>query len=180
MNETAECLVRCRLPTLRYQPPSSPCIDRYMGLCAPLMPQLYDISQLSNDLLNNVAGNIGQRFKTLEAAVQNWRPSVPPEFMDTFSSVEVSHMICQASVMQTAALLVMHRLQHPFGEEEGKAHAMASLIVTQIDSTRRVTGETPLYVDFPLLVACLEIRDRRRMRHYVEDAYSTPGSLGLL
>lgn len=68
-------------------------------------------------------------------------------------------MICQIQIMQTAALLIIHRLQHAFGTEDGIALALASTIWRQIDLTVHVTGKAPICVDLPLIVACLEVED---------------------
>ena len=178
MNETTECLLRGISPTVRYRPRSRPCVDKYIGICVTLLPQLYDLANLSDDLRNIVGGDAGPRIVALEAAIQDWRPDVPPDFMDTFSSAEVSHMICQANVTQMAALLIVYRLRHPY-KKENKAHALASTILAQMDSTRLMTGKSPIYLDFPLLVACLEIRDTEARKQCLDDAYST-GSLGVL
>lgn len=170
--EMLECLMRTKIPTLRLRPPSTPCVDRFVGVCQTLLPYIYDLCQLSNDMLHNASNDMSERLVALEQAIRSWRPDIPKDLVRDFTSMEVSHLICQANVMQTAVLLVIHRLRHPFGTEQDTALAMASGILTQLGMTRWITGHTPRCVDLPLIIACLEIEDEEERIWHLRNSSS--------
>lgn len=169
LHETAECLMRARVPTLRLclpQPPGG--ADRYLGICQSILPRFYDLCLLSHEMRQGTYDCLSahERLEELERTIRDWRPDVPDAAAGSFAPTELSHLTCQASIMQMAALLVLHRLRHPFGTEQAAAQALAASILTQLDMTARLTGRTPRCVDLPLMIACVEIEDSdARARH---------------
>jgi hypothetical protein len=168
--ETAECLLKTRLPTLRVDHAEAlNQIDGCVGLCTGLLPYMYDLaminvemqksSQQTEDGVATDASDLQAKLEDIKLKIRDWKPHVPDDFCTKFTALEVSHMLCQTQVTQTAALLIIHRLQHPFGTEDGTASALASTILSQIDMTVHVTGKTLLCVDLSLIVACLEVGD---------------------
>lgn len=167
--ETAECLIKTRMPTLRVDhPAASNQIDGCVGLCTGLLPHLYDLAVINVDMQKRSqtqdgavvdASDLRTKLEDIKLNIRDWKPHVPEDFCTKFTALEVSHMLCQTQVTQTAALLIIHRLQHPFGTEDGTASALASTILSHIDMTVHITGKTPMCVDLSLIVACLEVED---------------------
>ncbi len=178
LHETSECLMRGRVPTLRLNLPEPPGgVDRYLGVCQSMLPLLYDLCQLSSDMRHRTceSSSLRERLEALEQAVRDWQPELPSALAGDFAPTELSHLTCQAGTMQLAALLVLHRLRHPFGTEQAAALALAAGILTQLDLTTRITGRTPRCVDLPLMVACVETEDgAARARHL-----QTSSSIGI-
>ncbi|KID81213.1 fatty-acid amide hydrolase [Metarhizium guizhouense ARSEF 977] len=168
--ETAECLLKTKLPTLRVDyPAGSNQINGCVGLCTSLLPDLYDLALINVEMQNRSqqkqdwvvadSSDLQAKLEDMRLKFRDWKPHVPEDFCTKFTALEVSHMLCQTQVTQTAALLIIHRLQHPFGTEDGTASAFASIILSQIDMTVHITGKTPKCVDLSLIVACLEVED---------------------
>ncbi|GJN68077.1 amidase [Purpureocillium lilacinum] len=171
LTETSECLLRGGVPTLRLRPPAAS-VDRYIGLTQTLMPYFYDLCVLSTGMAQDPGDDTAERLDALEREIRNWLPDTPDGFINNYSATEVSRMTCQATVMQTAALLVIHRLRHPFGTEQDAARAMSSSILKQLDLTRLITGQTPRSIDLALAVACLEVEDEAERWHHLRSASS--------
>lgn len=163
-----ECLLRCRMPTLRYKPPIDPAhVDRFVGLCGSLLPLLHDICELNiasyhADTTDGEA--IREALSLTEHAVMNWMPPVPSGFATHFTSTETAHMLCQARVMRMAALLIIHRLRHSYDCETASALAMASTIMHELVITQHITNKQVRCVDLAILVACLEFDGADRDR----------------
>lgn len=172
MHNLLDSLFHCRLPILRVKSPGDagvdPCgpIDRYMGLSYELLPYLYDICEISKALHR---ADINDIFDTLvaldgiERAVTEWQvPQI--QGLSEFSPAELSHLICQAQVMQQASLLLIHRLRYPYGLEDAVAQTMANTILSQLDMTWRVTGSAVRRVDLAWLLCGLELKTPERRR----------------
>lgn len=175
IGELFECLLRCQVPPLRYKPPADQSyVDRYAGVCGTLLPLLHDICELSNALSfadESDGADILHALDDVGRAVAEWMPLVPDSFTATYTAFEMTHMLCQAQVLQTAALIIIHRLRHPYGSHDEAALAMASAILRQLDMTQQATGGMVKCVDLAVLVACFELqgRDRLRVRHRIPD-----------
>ncbi|KAK8057961.1 Fungal transcriptional regulatory protein [Apiospora saccharicola] len=169
MWELRACLFSCAVPTLRFRPPVEAYADRHVGLCATLLPLLYDICDISNRMAHLTALNAGglqEEINSLECSVRQWQPQMPDQFNAIFAGTDVSHMLCQAQVMRLAMLLILHRLRHPFGTDDGGgvAEVLASAILTQLEMTFVTTGQHVRCTDLPLMVACLELQGRERAK----------------
>ncbi|KAK2608840.1 hypothetical protein QQS21_002553 [Conoideocrella luteorostrata] len=175
MCETTECLLQTMLPTLQYRPQavdSHGFVDRYVGLCGTLLPYLYDLCKISYAMLHNIELEPAQRLDHIQSILEAWRPTVPANFADNFTASEVTNILCQVHVMQQAALLIVHRLRHPFGAEQAAALAMANNILRQLETAKLVAGRTPRCIDFALMVACLEISDGKERSMQLRSASS--------
>ncbi|QPG93664.1 hypothetical protein C2857_001574 [Epichloe festucae Fl1] len=180
LTETAECLFKTRLPTVRMDHPAATTrIDGCVGLCTSLLPYLHDLA-----VLNHAMGASRRSSKSLEAGnkkellqqpraemnwakplailerrVRSWQPNVPPDFCHGFTTIEAAHMMCQAQVMQTAALLIIHRLRYPYGTQDATARALSSSILDAMYLALNATGKVPFCLDLPLIVANFEVSD---------------------
>lgn len=172
--EATECLLLTRPSTLRFRPLAEPCcVDRYVGLCTTLLPFFHDLCQLNSAMLlgsredGGATADMAESLDVLELDIRNWRPSVPDGFAARHTPNEVAHIICQTQVMPMAVLLIVHRLRHPFGTEEGVGSVLATSILAQLDTTLLVTGSAPPCVDVPLIAACLELQDEDEWARWV-------------
>ena len=172
LTDTAESLLITGRPTLR-MPPAAEHIDGCVGVCVTILPHLHDLAILNADYCDGEGCK--ERLDTVEETIRSWKPSVPADFCAVYTATEVSHMMCQAHVIQTAALLIIHRIRHPFGSEDATAAVMSSSILMQLDMTRIITGKVPRSVDLPLIVASIEIAsDEERTQRLQE--YSSIGT----
>ncbi|KAM4056107.1 fungal specific transcription factor [Hirsutella rhossiliensis] len=185
LTDIAECLLLTKLPTLRLElPPGTDYVDRHVGPLATLLPHLHDICELSSAMLHGSAPgapacDVAEALDALELAIHAWRPPMPKGLAARFSAAEVAHMVCQAQTMRAAAMLILHRLRHPFGSQLESARALSSTILTQLDLTVRATGKVPRCVDLPLIIACLELEDEAVRARWLRSmspigAYSSP------
>ncbi|KAK6823021.1 hypothetical protein PG987_014566 [Apiospora arundinis] len=172
MWELRACLFSCTMPTLRFRPPAEVYADRHVGLCATLLPLLYDICKLSHVIAHRPdmdASDVQDELLELECFNRQWQPTMPDEFDVHFGGTDVAHMLCQAQVMRLAMLLLIHRLQHPFGTNEGGvAQTLATAILTQLEMTFVATKQHVRCTDLPLLVACLELKGKERARWLID------------
>jgi hypothetical protein len=165
MWEISGCLFSGTTPTLRYQPPKEPQVDRCIGLCLTLLPLMYDICAANQSLLQAEESNIQSTLITLDALereVQRWQPTISEGFAAQFQQTEIIHMLCQAQVMRLTALLIIYRLRHPFGLNNEPAQVLSVAILTQLEMTALVTKKHVKCVDLALLVACLELQGGKR------------------
>ncbi|KAJ4258877.1 hypothetical protein NW762_007964 [Fusarium torreyae] len=183
------------LPSLRFRnmPGLSDFVDRYIGLFAPLLPYLYDICELNHALSQAGSEDLPGLLRDvdeIEQLVKAWQPQIQQNLRTQFSATEVSQMLCQSQVMKLGAMLLIHRLRHPFGTNNGPALAMANSILYQLDLVQAATNRSILYITLPLIAACFEIheKDQRQIwlskvpkivgysagfTHYVKDLVKT-------
>lgn len=170
--EIVDCLMRGSLPTLRFRqlPGLDDDVDRYTGLFSSLLPHLYDICKLNNGLSHanpDDLDNILEAVDRIDQSITAWRPLIPEDFNFRFTATEISQILCQAQVMRLGAMLLIHRLRHPFGTNNGPALAMATAILTQLDLTRAATNRNILSITLPLLAACFEIQDEHERQTWL-------------
>jgi hypothetical protein len=53
-------------------------------------------------------------------------------------------------------LLIIHRLRHPFGEDDNVATTMAASIVSDLELATNTTNKVPSFVTLPFIVAAME------------------------
>ncbi|KAH8649973.1 hypothetical protein BX600DRAFT_529081 [Xylariales sp. PMI_506] len=161
--ELNDSLFRCRIPTLRWQPAADePYVDPYIGLCISLLPFLQDICELSNALLHADLDDfvdIHLALNSVELSITRWQPLPPHDFPYRFTPTEAAHMVCQAQVLRTAYLLIIHRLRYPFGSHVEVARTMALSILTQLDMVLLTTKSSVRCVELAFIVACIELEE---------------------
>jgi hypothetical protein len=159
---TIECLVRREIPLLKCQTTEEPFVDNALGLCSPLLCLFYEVCELSHLLKHNVASGKAeqkQSWSDILARLQRWDPTFPPGFHQEYCSVEAISMMTQARVQQLAALILIHRFMHPYGEEDDSAISKSQAIFLFLEQCFEATGTYPLHTFFPFLVASLEVTD---------------------
>lgn len=161
--EIMECLVYRRKPTLRIQPCSPETLDRHVGLCLPLLQYYYDLCDVSHSLVSATNASylvhLKKQLDGIHTAIQSWQPSQPGNFIDQFETAEVVNLLAQARVYRLAGLLVSHRLQYMFGEQDKQANIWSKEIMMELDIAHRITKNPIRCVTLPFIAAAIEIQD---------------------
>lgn len=161
--DTVECMFHRELPVMRYWSQNASFVHRLFGLCGPLLSIMCDVCKLA---FESQSRSLSPRqlcpamFDHLYAVVASWQPQPPPNFEATFSSQEVTCLLTQASVFRAAVLLVLHRLEYPFGIEDQSAAALsagimaecaycASIVYDEVDKLPQTL--------FPWMIAAFEV-----------------------
>lgn len=143
--DTYNCLVRRQVPVIRLQLGDAETVDKYIGVCWPLLPHLYDICCLSHRLSSlspatpggqlgtDLRLDIGRELNAVETAVFSWRASIPPGTLGSSSAREIEILEIQAEVYRRAILLIIHRLRHPLGSEDETAREWSGAILAGIE-----------------------------------------------
>lgn len=166
--DTVECLVHREIPIIRLDPQRRVIVDRYLGLCATLLPHLYDICECSNTLKiqappvgSEAHTALHDRLDGLEQTIRRWRPQTPSGLFESYGQHAVLAMVTQANVYRLAALLILHRLRYPLGVEDGAAWKLANGIFSELSffakAAVNVKESSALPVVFPLTMAMFEI-----------------------
>ncbi|KAB5566473.1 hypothetical protein GE09DRAFT_1171592 [Coniochaeta sp. 2T2.1] len=161
--DTMNSLVYRRKPTRRIQVPDL-VVDCRLGLCLPLLAYYHDLCVISNSLQDTTDLRIIARFQKqldgIHAAVASWQPSHADKLIDKFDSTEIVNLLAQAKVYRLGALLVAHRLQHPFGSDDVQAEIWSREVMMELELARRVTKRPLQFVTLPFMVAAVEVRDQ--------------------
>ncbi|KAJ5085978.1 hypothetical protein N7532_010749 [Penicillium argentinense] len=161
--ETFECLLRSEIPTMRVDPTRREnVVDRYLGLSSTIFTHLYDICAAATALKHAStarAVEVVQDLNSIKAAVDKWQPLPPSDFLNRYTQAEVLSMLVQAKIFRIAALLMIHRLQHPFGEQDREAHVLSRAIIAEFDMILQMTQRSIPCTALPYLAACFEILD---------------------
>ena len=166
--DTIDCLIRRVVPVVRFPVTERCIVDRLCGVCTSLLPLIYDLCQRSfktrtetssAELVDRGDSNTDDPYQRIEEEIIAWSPTLPPDFYTKFTAREIDVMSAQAHSYQTAVLLVIHRLRHPLGVEDAAGHRYATAIIEQLSplTTWPSDGATGLALDFPLLVAMVEL-----------------------
>lgn len=138
-------------------------VDRLFGITPGLLPHSYDVCELSHALLHADQSDRKKVLGALEKVerdVESWQPSLPPKFVADFTTTEVVHMLPQAEQHRIAALLFIHRLQHPFGSKDDIAERLARRILSDLDRAQNVTNERVRCVSLPFFMAAINTLDK--------------------
>ncbi|KAK9239609.1 hypothetical protein V1525DRAFT_28845 [Lipomyces kononenkoae] len=163
--DTVDSLIRREAPIVRLPDATRPIVDRFLGLCTPLQPLLFDLAERSYRAKMHAPAmppgdsHNGDHYSETERQIASWTPELPPDFFTTYDSLEVAAMLGQAASYRIAALLVIHRLRYPLGFQDRLAHGYAESIFEELSFMKQwpVDGATGLGLDFPLVVALLEL-----------------------
>ncbi|TVY80710.1 hypothetical protein LSUE1_G003577 [Lachnellula suecica] len=161
MLETMECLVYRRKATLRIQSDGPEMIDRYLGLCVPLLPFYYDLCNISylqsQSTERGCLNHLRKQLEGVHSAIQTWQPSQPCGFIERFQTAEVVNLLAQARVYRLAGLLVCHRLRYVFGEEDSQASLLSREIMMELGLARGISKARIRCVTLPFVVAAVEV-----------------------
>lgn len=159
--ETLECLLKSEVPSMRIDPfRRTHEVDRYLGLSPSIFAHFYDICEAGKSLKGAsmaTAAKVVERLASIKIAVDQWHTSPPSEFLDQYTQAEVVSMLSQAKIFRCAALLVIHRLQYPYGEEDREAYVLGRTIIDEFDMVLQITQRSVPCTALPYLAACFEI-----------------------
>ncbi|RMZ82502.1 hypothetical protein DV737_g1994, partial [Chaetothyriales sp. CBS 132003] len=162
--ETARCLLTCGIPAIRIQEGEQEVItDRFLGLCSPMLAYFYDICKLSHALRHPESVEdcvkTARTLRQLQRAVDRWQPSPPSDLLVCRTPGELVLILTQVKVHRLAALLIIHRLNHPYGTGDDQALAMSNAILNELELARTITERCAPCIDVAFMVACFEITD---------------------
>ncbi|KAK5655378.1 hypothetical protein OQA88_5648 [Cercophora sp. LCS_1] len=173
--DTCNCLVRRQIPVYRSRTQKQGHVDRYIGLCVPLLSHMYELCCISSELsdgLGAIDEAIGEALSTVQEAIATWNPVIDEEANVALTSQESCIVVEQASIYRTVLLLVIHRLRHPVGTQDELAAEMAEIILHTVqglyknDQKRGVDRYTEAAFEYrmtlPFLVAGIELQDPLR------------------
>ena len=157
--ELVECLLRCKVPTVD---PSKVIatdeeVDRYLGICTPLLPIFHDVCHISCSQLRY--GMEKASVESLESRIHAWHPCLPDIFAKSVDDTEIVNILSQTKILRSTALLILHRLRHPYGHHNSKGLMLAWTILAEMDFANKVTGRPVKCADLGLLAAALEFED---------------------
>lgn len=158
--EITECIVLGQTPVFRYEPPQeNTIVDRYYGVCAELLPFLYDICLLCNSVRSGSSTwtDTGMKVEWISSLVDQWSPEVALALRDDIivDKDEKQHFLLQAKAFKSTVQLLLLQIQRtPIGD--ALAHAKAMQIHSEILDVMEHGIGRPKYVLFPYFVACLE------------------------
>jgi hypothetical protein len=168
--DTVDCLIRRNIPIVRFPETERCIVSREMGVCSSLLPLLYDLCERSYQLKITspeyptviIGRNSENPYADIEERIRNWSPNYPPDYSLKYMSSEVAAMSTIACTYRLAALLIIHRLQFPLGVEDSVDKIYAESILDELSllSWWPSDGATGLGLDFPLLVATVELPSR--------------------
>lgn len=174
--EIMDCLVYRQKPILKIRTPASVAVDCHLGLCLPLLPYYHDLCVISNSLLNTTdvssLARLEKQLDDIHCVVEPWQPSHLDQLVERFDSAEIVHLLAQAKSYRLGALLLVHRLRFPFGQEDARAEIWSKEVMMELDMAKQVTKRSTRFVTLPFIIAAVEVRDeslRSKTLQHVDD-----------
>ncbi|KAJ5121911.1 hypothetical protein N7448_003044 [Penicillium atrosanguineum] len=158
--ETFECLLRSYKPTIRIDLRGRENrVDRYVGLSAPIFAHFYDICEVSSSIRHSevTRPEILRHLETVHDGVCHWQPLTPVDFLERFTKAEVVNMMAQAKVLRLAAMLIIHRIYHPYGQSDKEGLMLSKAIISEFERVLQLSQRSIPCTALAYLVACFEI-----------------------
>jgi hypothetical protein len=179
--DTINSLVKGQVPLLKFQSQDLQLVDRYIGLCSPLLPHLYDICYVGHALhASHASGNsiprtmnpeLDAQLHRLENAIEFWVPLAPAEFVASHSEHDVTVIEAQARIYQYSALLAIERLRYQFSIRSDAAGNLSLLIISNIRQLLdpAMPDQAHEYrLTFPYFMAALEVEDAQERNELIQ------------
>lgn len=184
--ETVCCLFSGQVPTIHLTGVAHGSdVDRYLGLSAPLLPFFYDICQVNKEI-KLACGDSGimcntdlvRKLEAIESKVNCWQPICSAHFATRFNQIEVLHITQQVLILRLTALLILNRLRLAYGDPIGTARGMvmSKMILSQLETTNRITQRSIICCELAFVVACLELQDEDEQRSTLDNMSDIIGS----
>jgi hypothetical protein len=158
--DTLQSLFRARIPVIEYRVRDPYLVNHYAGLCAPLLPLLYRVCIVGAAIRTGHGDNVSRGdFDCLTIELNAWSPNVSKDMLQRFSDDEMLLLLSQANLNRTAALLLLHRLQYPFGERDAEAELLSQSMVDELILCLHGAEQFPPNVTLAFLLAGAEVHD---------------------
>lgn len=160
--DTTQSLFRARVPVILYRVRDPYLVNHHAGLCGPLLPLLYRVCILGAAVRTEHGDRVSPTdFDCLADELRAWSPSVSKDTLERFSDEEMLLLLSQANLQRTAALLLLRRVQHPFGERDDEAESLSRSMVDEMIHCLEGAGQFPPNVTLVLLLAGAEVHKKR-------------------
>lgn len=135
-------------------------LESFPGLTMPLIRFLYRLCVINCvDPARDCEQYDWLALDELANEVEAWQPTVSnmdAGELNRLGAVGMSQLLTRTRVHKTAILLYIHRIRHPFGEEDGTASTMATSIFSDLDLATATTSKVPDWVTTPFMLAGIE------------------------
>lgn len=162
--EMHECLLHGEVPVFRFEySGSNTYVDRYYGICYRLLPLLYDVCVLANDLrlTQHSASITDQHINQLLTQLDQWpaEPTIEDIEEHDITAQELRHIVRQAWCYKAMAKIVLCYL---IPASRGRAlvgQVLSEDIRNEISTGRKYSSGGGQYLLFPYFVACFDLGD---------------------
>lgn len=155
--DIVDSLAHREVPVIRPQLRDAPVVDRLAGLCASLLPTLYDLCVIGHDMRK--APDQAWRLDTVEAQISRWTPDYRALESLGCTELEIASMRTQAVMYRLASLLLIHRLRYSLTRHDDTATSLANEILAERTAffSNQSSDVTLQNVGLPLFLAVLEV-----------------------
>lgn len=158
--DITESLFRARIPIIEYRVRDPYLINHHAGLCGSLLPILYRVCLLGAAIRKGSQHPVSHNcFDILREEIVAWAPSVSAATAGRFSEEEMLLLLTQANLHRNAALLILHRLRFPFGDQDDDAEFLSQTIIREMQYCLAMTKHYPPNISLVLPVAGAEVQD---------------------
>lgn len=182
--EVSECIRCCEIPTLRYGNLSAHVIDPSYGIAQGLLPFLYDICALRQDMKLGSLGTAGIRILAasifnkvqtcdLDSFITLARHSEAPELSNSQKKKILKHGECYKLMTQ----LLLNQIQFSLGDLSVQPWATASVIHDTIKTVSTSSQPEIQYLLFPYFVACTELQDEAEQSQVLQRMENLSGGI---
>ncbi|KAJ6107873.1 hypothetical protein N7523_009196 [Penicillium sp. IBT 18751x] len=175
--DTTQSLFRAWIPVIEYRVRDPYIVNHYAGLCAPLLPLLYRVCIVGAAVRTGYGDKVSpEDFDCLTDELKAWSPNVSNDTLKRFSDNEMLLLLSQANLHRTAALLLLHRLQYPFGERDAEAESLSQSMVHELMQCLQGADQFPPNVTLALLLAGAEVHDPEGRKHILSLIFKVKGA----
>lgn len=138
--DAANCIIRRQTPIPTPWKRDHRTIDRYVGLCCPLLPHLFELCTISCALANVErwkSGELHSRLDEVERQVIAWKPHVSCGFAPPLSTAGSEAIHAQARMHRCALMLIIHQLRYPCGTQDTSAKILSRRILDDVKNFYR-------------------------------------------
>ncbi|KAB8276244.1 hypothetical protein BDV30DRAFT_224615 [Aspergillus minisclerotigenes] len=158
--DITESLFRARIPIIEYRVRDPYLVNHHAGLCGSLLPILYRVCLLGAAIRKGSQHPVSPDcFDKLREEIVAWAPSVSAATAGRFSEEEMLLLLTQSNLHRNAALLILHRLRFPFGDQDDDAELFSQTIIKEMQYCLAMTKQYPPNIALVLLVAGAEVQD---------------------
>ncbi|KAJ5601002.1 hypothetical protein N7510_010536 [Penicillium lagena] len=148
---------------------SSP--PKLVNVCFDPKNQLLELGSTQQVMLIVILGSVARCWplfityvKLVTYSDTKWQPLTPANFPNRFTQPEVTIMLAQARILRLSALLIIHRLRHPFVQCDREAIQMSKSILEEFGVVIKSTGRSIPCTGVACQAACFKLIDLEERR----------------